>query len=61
LNQPSGLTQLSVDPAFRRVFEQSLRWSFTGVVALAALTFVAALLIPIGEHSPRAAKVVGAA
>jgi EmrB/QacA subfamily drug resistance transporter len=61
LNQPSGLTQLSVDPAVRQVFDQSLRWSFVGVVALAALTFVASLLIPIGEHSPRTAKVAGAA
>ena len=51
LNQPSGLTQLSVDPAVRLVFEQSLRWSFVGVVALAALAFVATLLIPIGERS----------
>lgn len=61
LNQPSGLTQLSVDPAVRLVFERSLRWSLVGVVALAALTFVASLLIPIGEHSPRAAKVARAA
>jgi EmrB/QacA subfamily drug resistance transporter len=61
LNQPSGLTQLSVDPAVRQVFDQSLRLSFVGVVALAALTFIASLLIPIGEHSPRTAKVAGAA
>jgi len=50
LNQPAGLTQVSVDPAVRAVFDQSLRWSFVGVVALAALAFVASLLIPIGER-----------
>jgi len=60
LNQPSGLTQLSADPAVRLVFEKSLRWSFVGVVALAVLTFIASLLIPIAEQSPRTAKVARA-
>jgi hypothetical protein len=55
LNQPSGLTQLANDPAVRSVFDLALRWSFVGVVALAALTFVAIWLIPIGAHYTRPA------
>jgi EmrB/QacA subfamily drug resistance transporter len=46
LNQPSGLSQLSGDPSIRIVFDQALRWSFVGVVALAVLAFVATWLIP---------------
>ena len=58
LNQPSGLTQLSASPAVRSVFDQALRWSFVGIVALGALTFVATWLIPI-THAPRAAERAG--
>lgn len=51
LNQPSGLTQLSGDASIRIVFDQSLRWSFVGVVALAVLTSAAAWLIPVAKRS----------
>jgi EmrB/QacA subfamily drug resistance transporter len=51
LNQPSGLTQLSSDPSVRIVFDQALRWSFVGVAALAALTFVATWLIPVVKRA----------
>ena len=51
LNQPSGLTQLSAEPSVRIVFDQALRWSFLGVVALAVLTFVATWLIPVAKRS----------
>ena len=53
LNQPSGLNQLSTDPAVRAVFDQALRWSFVGVMALAVLTFVAVWLIPIEARAAR--------
>ncbi len=55
LNQPSGLTQLSADPAVRSVFDLALRWSFVGIVALGALILIATWLIPIA-HTPRAAQ-----
>jgi EmrB/QacA subfamily drug resistance transporter len=54
LNQPAGLTHLSSDLAVRAVFDQALRWSFVGVVVMAALTFVATWLIPV-THRPAAA------
>jgi EmrB/QacA subfamily drug resistance transporter len=55
LNQPAGLTQLSSDPAVRAVFDQALRWSFVGVVVMAALTFVATWLIPVAGRPASAA------
>jgi EmrB/QacA subfamily drug resistance transporter len=51
LNQPSGLARLSSDPSMRIVFDQALRWSFVGVVALAILTFVATWVIPVVKRS----------
>jgi EmrB/QacA subfamily drug resistance transporter len=54
LNQPSGLNLLGNDPAVRAVFDQALRWSFVGVIALAVLTFVAIWLVPISEPSAAA-------
>jgi EmrB/QacA subfamily drug resistance transporter len=60
LNQPSGLTQLSDNPAVRAVFAQALRWSFVGIVCLAALTFVATWLIPIAERPSVTAATQGA-
>jgi hypothetical protein len=54
LNQPTGLTHLSSDPAVRAVFDQALRWSFVGVVVMAGLTFVATWLIPVA-HRPASA------
>lgn len=50
LNQPGGLTRLSGDHAARAVFDQALRWSFIGVVVMAALTFIAICLIPVGSR-----------
>jgi EmrB/QacA subfamily drug resistance transporter len=55
LNHPSGLTDLSANPAVRLVFDQALRWSFVGIVAIGVLTSVATWLIPIA-HTPRAAQ-----
>jgi EmrB/QacA subfamily drug resistance transporter len=47
LNQPAGLADLAATPAIRLVFDQALRLTFWGVVALAILTFIATCLIPI--------------
>jgi hypothetical protein len=55
LNQPAGLTHLSSDAAMRLVFDQALRWSFVGVVVMAALTFVATWLIPVASRPAAAA------
>jgi EmrB/QacA subfamily drug resistance transporter len=55
LNQPSGLNQLSADPAVRSVFDLALRWSFVGIVVLGVLTLIATWLIPIA-HIPRGAE-----
>jgi len=51
LNQPEGLTRLASDPAVRAVFDLALRWSFIGIVLLAALTFIATWLIPVGHRA----------
>jgi EmrB/QacA subfamily drug resistance transporter len=58
LNQPEGLTQLANSPAVRSIFELALRWSFIGIVALAALTFISTWIIPMpaGHQSARAAE-----
>jgi EmrB/QacA subfamily drug resistance transporter len=56
LNQPAGLSHLSSDLAVRSVFDQALRWSFTGVVVIAALTFVATWLIPLASRAAPAAQ-----
>ncbi len=49
LNQPAGLGHLAGSPLVRSVFDQALRWSFVGVVALAVLTWLATWLIPVGR------------
>jgi EmrB/QacA subfamily drug resistance transporter len=56
LNQPAGLTHLSSDLAVRSVFDQALRWSFAGVVVMAALTFIATWLIPVTSRPAPAAQ-----
>jgi MFS family permease len=61
LNQPTGLTHLSSDPAIRAVFDQALRWSFVGVVVMAGLTFVATWLIPVTHRPASAAPAAGTA
>jgi hypothetical protein len=69
LNQPAGLAALAATPEVRLVFDQALRWTFWGVVALAVLTFVATWLIPVtrtaiaqpGDASPPAARPAEAA
>jgi EmrB/QacA subfamily drug resistance transporter len=57
LDQPSGLSQLSGDPAVRMVFAEALRWSFVGILVLAVLTFVATLLIPTVKRATPEATV----
>jgi EmrB/QacA subfamily drug resistance transporter len=56
LNQPAGLTHLAVDPAVRSVFDQALRWSFIGIVALAVLTCIATWLIPVSGKAANPAR-----
>jgi len=47
LNQPDGLAQLSNHTTARFVFDEALRWSLSGIVMLALLTFIAVWLIPV--------------
>jgi EmrB/QacA subfamily drug resistance transporter len=58
LNQPAGLAQLSGNPLIRSVFDQALRWSFVGVVVLAALTSLATWLIPVARSVRGAERAV---
>jgi fucose permease len=51
LNQPDGLAQLSNDTTTRSVFDEALRWSFSGVAMIALLTFFAIWLIPVNRRS----------
>ena len=51
LNQPAGLNQLAAAPAVRLVFDQALRWSFVGIIALGTMTGIATWLIPIGARA----------
>lgn len=53
LNQPTGLSNLSMDPAIRLVFNSALHWSFWGVFVVAILTFATTWLIPISHHVGR--------
>lgn len=47
LNQPNGLAQLSNYATARTVFDEALRWSFSGIAIVALLTFIAIWLIPV--------------
>ncbi len=47
LNQPTGLSELSSNPAIRAVFNAALHWSFWGVFVVAVLTFLTTWLIPV--------------
>jgi hypothetical protein len=40
----------------RAVFDQALRWSFIGVVVMAALTFIAICLIPVASRPAASAQ-----
>lgn len=51
LNQPNGLAQLSNYATARSVFDEALRWSFSGIAIVALLTFIAIWLIPV-NHGP---------
>jgi hypothetical protein len=53
LNQPTGLSDLSTNPAIRLVFYSALHWSFWGVFVVAILTFATTWLIPITHHAGR--------
>jgi len=53
LNQPTGLTNLSTDPAIRQVFHSALHWTFWGVFAVALLTFATTWLIPVSREAGR--------
>ena len=50
LNQPDGLAQLSKYTTARSVFDEALRWSLSGIVMLALLTFIAVWLIPVNRR-----------
>jgi EmrB/QacA subfamily drug resistance transporter len=50
LNQPDGLAQLSNNATARSVFDEALRWSFSGIVTIALLTFLAIWLIPVSRR-----------
>ena len=51
LNQPDGLARLSNYTTARSVFDEALRWSFSGIVMIAVLTFIAVWLIPVNRRS----------
>lgn len=53
LNQPTGLSDLSGDPAIQSIFDHSLHWTFWGVVVVAVLTFVTTWLIPVSRDAGR--------
>jgi EmrB/QacA subfamily drug resistance transporter len=53
LNMPTGLSDLSANPAIRQVFNAALHWSFWGVFVVAILTFATTWLIPITHHAGR--------
>ena len=53
LNQPTGLSDLSGDPAIQSIFDHSLHWTFWGVVVVAVLTFVTTWLIPVSREAGR--------
>ena len=44
---PTGLANLAGNASARLVFDQSLHWTFTTVVALAVLTAIATFAVPI--------------
>jgi EmrB/QacA subfamily drug resistance transporter len=50
LNRPDGFAQLSNYTAARSVFDEALRWSFSGIAVIALLTFIAVWLIPVNRH-----------
>jgi EmrB/QacA subfamily drug resistance transporter len=58
LNQPTGLSELTTNPAIRNVFDAALHWSFWGVFAVAILAFATTWLIPVahrmGNGAPKA-------
>jgi hypothetical protein len=58
LNEPNGLAQLSNDTTARSVFDEALRWSFSGIAMIALLTFIAVWLIPV-NHRPVDKEQVG--
>jgi EmrB/QacA subfamily drug resistance transporter len=53
LNLPTGLSDLSANPAIRQVFNSALHWTFWGVFVVAILTFATTWLIPIAHHAGR--------
>jgi hypothetical protein len=50
LNEPNGLAQLSNDTTARSVFDEAIRWSFSGIAMIALLTFIAVWLIPVNRR-----------
>ena len=52
-NQPTGLTNLFIDPAIRQVFHSALHWTFWVVFAVALLTFATTWLIPVSREAGR--------
>jgi MFS family permease len=50
LNQPDGLAQLSNYTTSRSLFDEALRWTFSGVVMISLLTFIAVWLIPVSRR-----------
>ena len=60
LNQPTGLSDLSSNPAIRAVFNAALHWSFWGVFVVAVLTFLTTWLIPVAHRTGGAAPKVDA-
>lgn len=53
INQPSGLSSLSANPAIQLVFHSALHWSFWGVFAVAICTFATTWLIPVSPDAGR--------
>lgn len=53
LNQPTGLSNLSANPAIQFVFHSALHWTFWGVFVVALLTFATTWLVPITREAGR--------
>ncbi|MGH6860294.1 MAG: MFS transporter, partial [Phyllobacterium sp.] len=53
LNEPTGLTSLSANPAIQQVFHSALHWTFWGVFTVAIFTFATIWLIPVSAEIGR--------
>ncbi|HTJ56303.1 MAG TPA: MDR family MFS transporter [Devosiaceae bacterium] len=51
LNEPTGLANLAANADARTVFDQSLHWTFIGVLVICALTAISTWMVPIKRNS----------